>query len=129
MVNNCPFCNLSSKEVILKNGKSVSVISSNPRLMPGHLLVIIKRHVQKLSELTQEERVELLETLIEFEEKILSKLAPGCDIRQHYHPFLENDEVAVNHFHFHLQPREFKDELWKKTQRFEKSIFQELSTE
>jgi len=114
---------------MLKEGQYTYVIFSNPRLMPGHLLVITKRHIQKLSELTREERQELLDSIIEFEEKILAKLASGCDIRQHYHPFLENDGVAVNHFHFHLQPREFQDDLWKKSQQFEQAVFQKFSEE
>ena len=43
---------------------------SNPRLMEGHLLVIPKRHVEKLSELNEEERKELFDTVIEYQEKI-----------------------------------------------------------
>lgn len=129
MSKSCPFCNISKEETILKEGKNFYVILSNPRLMPGHLLVITKRHIQKLAEFTQQERQELFDIIVEFEEKILSKLTSGCDIRQHYHPFLESDGIAVNHFHFHVQPREFEDEFWKRSQRFEKSVFKKVVKE
>ncbi len=89
-------------------------------------MVIPKRHIEKLSELNKEEKKELLETIIEFQEKILSKISKGCDIRQNYRPFQNQDNLKVNHLHIHLQPREFKDELYKKSQITEKEIFREL---
>ena len=95
--------------------------------MPGHLLVIAKRHIQQLAELTKKEREELFDTIIEFEKKILEKVAPGCDVRQHYHPFLENNKIAVNHFHIHLLPRQDKDALYQKSQKFEISLFKKVS--
>ncbi|RLJ00715.1 MAG: hypothetical protein DRP06_01335 [Candidatus Aenigmatarchaeota archaeon] len=69
---NCPFCNINpEKTQILKNGDSVRVIFSNPCLMPGNLLVIPKRHVEKISDLNEEEQQELFKTIIEFQEKFL----------------------------------------------------------
>ena len=70
----CPFCKIDlSKTKILKDGKNVRVILSNPRLMPGHILVIPKKHVEKISEFNDEEKKELFDTLIEFQGKILQK--------------------------------------------------------
>lgn len=127
---NCPFCTINpAKNVILKEGNNVRVIFSNPRLMPGHLLVIPKRHVEKISELNEEEKKELFDTTVEFQEKILSKFADGCDIRQHYRPFCKQDDVKVDHLHIHLQPRKFEDELYKKVQVFERNAFKEVSPE
>ena len=66
----CPFCNINPEKTrILKDKKFVRVIFSNPCLMPGHLLIVPKRHVEKLSELNEEEQKELFETIIEFQEK------------------------------------------------------------
>ncbi len=128
----CPFCKIGlqkTKNEIITNKKFVRVIFSNPRLMPGHLLVIPKRHVERLSELNEAEKKELFETIIEFQEKILSTIASGCDIREHYRPFQQQDALKVNHIHFHLQPRELRDELYEKSQVFEKKIFQSLPSE
>lgn len=124
----CPFCDLDHQKTrILKDGAQVRVIFSNPRLMPGHLLVVPKRHVEKISELNKEERQEFFQTVIKYQEKILSKLATGCDIRQHYRPFQTQSKLKIDHLHIHLLPREFNDELYEKCQVYEKGIFKELS--
>ena len=126
----CPFCNIDKKRnKVIKYGKNVFVMFSNPRLMEGHLLVIPKRHVEKLSELNEEERKELLDTVIEYEEKILKNISPGCDVRQHYRPFLKQSELKVDHLHIHLQPRKLEDDLHHKLQLFGKDVFKELTKE
>lgn len=125
---NCPFCNLHTERTrIIKETDTMRVIFSNPRLMAGHLLVIPKRHVTKLSELTSVERTEIFDLLSEFEEKILRHIAPGCDIRQHYRPFQRDSQLKVSHLHFHLQPRELHDELYQKCQSFETGLFADLA--
>ncbi|MEK7538176.1 MAG: HIT domain-containing protein [Patescibacteria group bacterium] len=96
---------------------------SNPRLMKGHLLVIPNRHVTKLGELTTRERRELWETVMRFQARITSRLASGCDLRQNYRPFQKQDRLKINHLHIHLQPRELKDELYRKCQIHEKKLF------
>lgn len=123
----CPFCNIDkSRTVVVREKKYVFVAFSNPRLMKDHMLVIPKRHVEKLSELTKEEKAELLDTLIEYQEKLLKKYS-GCDIKQNFRPFIPQHNLKVNHLHFHLQPREFEDELYKKSQIHEKEIFKDLT--
>ena len=125
----CPFCDIDETRTrIIADKKHVFVALSNPRLMDGHLLVIPRRHVQKLSELNEFEKKELLDTVIEYQEKILT-FAGGCDIRQNYRPFQAQSNVKIHHLHMHLQPRELHDELYQKCQIFETGIFKELSQE
>lgn len=128
---NCPFCDIidNNPERILREKENVIVISSNPRLMYGHLLVIPKRHVEKLSQLNEEEIKELWRTLIEFQEKILGNIAPGCDIRINYRPFQKQDGLKVNHLHVRLEPRELFDELYEKCQIYEKEVYKDLPEE
>lgn len=127
----CPFCDATIKERqgLLHQGKEAYVILSNPRKVPGHMLVIPKRHVEKLSDLTDTERKELFDTVIAFQEKVVSILASGCDIRQHYRPFLPQSRLKVNHVHFHLIPREHEDELYQKSMKFENELFEDLTNE
>lgn len=126
----CPFCNISTKNRhIIQEGKNVVVILSNPRLMPGHLLVVPRRHVEKIAELKKEEQEELMQTTIDFQEKIIEKVAVGCDIRQNYRPFQKQSNLKVNHLHIHLQPRKLYDELYEKYQKFETNMFKEISPE
>jgi len=127
---NCPFCNIDKEGTkIIKEGKYNYVCFSNPRLMDGHLLVIPKRHIERLSELSKDEKEELFDLVIEYQEKILENIAKGCDIRQNYRPFQKQDDLKLDHLHIHLHPREFKDELYQKSQIFEKDIFRKLTQE
>lgn len=127
----CRFCEIEEKQKqrILTVRDRVVVIFSNPRLMPGHLLVIPKRHAVSLAELSAEEQKELFDTVINFQEKILKHVAAGCDIRQNNRPFLPESELTVRHVHIHLQPREFEDELYVKAQQYEKEVFKPLPEE
>lgn len=126
----CAFCEINKEKTrIIKQGKHCYVCFSNPRLMPGHLLVISKRHVEKMTELNKEEREELINLVIEFQEKILNNVAGGCDIKQNYRPFQVQDALKLDHLHIHLLPREFEDELYEKSQIFEKDIFKPLTQE
>ena len=140
MKEECPFCTIASEKSpshkasadqsrILKEGEHFYVIFSNPRLMPGHLLVIPKRHITRLSEMTEEEKKELLDLLIEFEGKILEKLSSGCDIRQNYKPYVQNNRTSVKHFHFHLYPRELNDEMHQTIDPHQKPLYRGLSDE
>ena len=126
----CPFCDINSqKERIIETRKHSVVFLSSPRLMPGHLLVIPKRHVDRISQLTPSEREEVFDVLAEFEEKILARFSAGCDIRTHYKPFLKEDWTKVNHLHFHLHPRELRDELYTKVQVHDKELWKDLPDE
>lgn len=127
-MKDCPFCNIDKKRTkIVKEGKYLLVILSNPRLVDGHLLVVPKRHIEKPSQMTQEEKKEIFDTVLEFQEKILNTFASGCDIRQNCRPFQKQDGVKVDHVHFHLLPREFKDELYQKCQIHETGLFRMLA--
>lgn len=123
----CPFCEIDKERTrIVGETERTLVLISNPSLMKFHLLVVPKRHVEKISELNTDEKREIFEQLEKFQEKLLKKFG-GCDIRQHYHPFRPQNELKVNHLHFHLQPRDLFDELYEKCQIHEKNIFRMLN--
>lgn len=128
-MDTCPFCEIvkNSKERVLAEGAHVVVVLSNPRLVAGHLLVIPKRHVLKLQELSVEEQKELFNTVLAWQEKIVQKLATGCDIRQNYRPFIKQNDLKIDHAHVHLTPRESEDELYQKSMKFEKEFFVPLA--
>lgn len=125
----CPFCDIQKeKERILKEGTFSYVLFSNPRLMPGHLLVIPKRHIGgRIADLTKEEREEIFDFLSEFQTKILERLSSGCDIRQNFKPYVKNSNTHVNHMHWHLHPREFEDELHHAVDPHRKPLYRVLS--
>ncbi len=126
----CPFCNIiqSHTERIIHETEYTCTILSDPRLMEGHTLVIPKRHVEKLSELSANERKELLDESIRVEEKLLT-IFSGCDVTQHYRPFIAQSALKVDHLHIHVRPREFDDDFYKKVLVYEREVFTALQEE
>ncbi|MGV8150934.1 MAG: HIT family protein [Candidatus Woesearchaeota archaeon] len=122
----CPFCNLRGR--ILEEKKFCNIIFSNPRLMPGHILVTPKKHVEKLSELNNEEKMDLLNAVIEYEEKVL-KFSEGYTIHNNYMPFLEQSRTKVDHLHIHIWPRNNKDEIYEKMLVYQHDLFHDLPEE
>ena len=132
MDSNCPFCAVDKeKNRILLETHSVIVILSNPRLMPGHTLVIPRRHVAAWTDLAAFAREELLETAIRFQGK-LKRLHPGggCDLSQHDRPFMPTTKLTIpRHMHIHLRPRTWCDEFYEKVSKHETDVFQDLTQE
>jgi diadenosine tetraphosphate (Ap4A) HIT family hydrolase len=128
MNKSCPFCTtVPAEERTLKEGRYAYVVLSNPRLMPGHLLVIPKRHIEgRIADLTAEECSEIFQFLAEFQTKILERLASGCDIRQNFKPYVENSRTHVNHMHWHLHPRNLNDELHDKADIHRNPLYSDL---
>ena len=128
----CPFCqdNFNHKENrMIFSGKEVFVITSNPRLIFGHLLVIPKRHIERPSEMTASERQEIFETILKFQDMILEKLGGGCDIRENYRPFQKQNDLKVDHIHFHLIPRQNDDEIYTVYENLQRNVFKKMTDE
>lgn len=130
MQEDCPFCVLDrSRTVVITEGSFNRVFFSNPRLMPGHLLVVPKRHVEKLGDLNEEELRELWALVIEYQERLLCGVARGCDLRINFRPFQSQSRLKVHHLHVHLQPRKLYDDLFQRAQVGETSLFKDLPPE
>jgi histidine triad (HIT) family protein len=124
---NCPFCD--PKERILKSNEHANVILSNPHKVPGHILVIPKRHVEKPWELTREELNDIFDLIWGIEQKIIGKLGDGIDIRQNYRPFMEQSNLKVDHIHFQIIPRSLHDYIYKVSEQYETELFADLDPE
>jgi diadenosine tetraphosphate (Ap4A) HIT family hydrolase len=120
----CPFCDPSDR--ILKSNKHALVLLSNPRKAPGHFLVLPKRHIEKPWELTGEELQDIFKLIFFIEQKIIGKLGDGCDLRQNYRPFMPESKLKVNHIHFHVIPRYFKDYIYQIAEKYETDLFTDL---
>lgn len=120
----CPFCNVDDR--VLKENDLAYVILSNPRKVPGHFLVNPKRHVEKPWDVTNDELVAIFELIHFVEQKIVGTLGDGCNVRQNYLPFIDQNNVKVDHVHFHVLPRSFNDYLYTKAQHFEEDLFAQL---
>lgn len=124
--DNCPFCDATDR-VLLDNGHA-KVILSNPHKVPGHLLVMPKRHVEKPWELIHDEITDIFDLIFTIEQKILGKLGEGVDIRQNYRPFLKHDPLKADHVVFNVIPRSPDDYLYKVSEQYEAELFADLDT-
>jgi histidine triad (HIT) family protein len=125
----CPFCEIDpTRTVVLEEKDHCRVVFSDPRLVPGHLLVIPKRHVELPAELNDEERREIFDTILDYQTKIMSRMSSGCDVRQNCRPFLPESRIKVDHVHYHLLPRELGDAIYEKT-KGQSELFQSLTAE
>lgn len=122
---NCPFCDVIQETE--KENEHAIVLLSDPRKVPGHFLVIPKRHVEKPWELNEEELSSIFELVFFLQQKITETFAEGCDVRQHYRPFLEQSKFKVNHVHYHVIPRVFGDDIYTKAEQFEVELFEDLT--
>lgn len=123
----CVFCDLSGERIIRQTENTLTILS-DPYLLEGHLLIIPKKHYEKLSEVPEEVLFELIREASKVGELVLQKLSvEGVDVRQNYRPFIKNSKIKVDHLHFHIIPRTFEDELYKKSMIFEKDVFKDLT--
>lgn len=120
----CAFCNLGER--VLRANERAQLVLSNPRKVPGHFLVIPKRHVEKPWELTADELQDIFDLIFFVEQRIVGKLGDGVDIRQNYRPYWPQGRIKMDHIHFHVVPRSDNDYLYQVSEKFERDIFAEL---
>lgn len=125
-MNSCVFCSKDLNKRKIEEGKYAFVLLSNPRLVAGHILIIPKRHVQLFSDLSKQEVLEINKLLAKYQDKILKHLSKGTEIRQNFRPFKKDSNTHVNHFHFHILPRNNEDELAKKIDIHRKPFYVKL---
>jgi diadenosine tetraphosphate (Ap4A) HIT family hydrolase len=120
----CPFCNLKSR--VLKSNGTAQLLLSNPRKVKGHLLAMPKRHIEKPWQLTEVELQDIFRLIFFVERRIIGKLGDGCDIRQHYRPFMTQSKLKVDHVHFHIIPRSLKDDIYQRVEKRDTDLFERL---
>ena len=104
--NRCPFCHLEAPRTHLENAVAVSVLDAFP-VADGHTLVVPKRHVASLFDLSEEEQAALWRLVALVRAKLKDELQPdGFNVGV-------NDGTAagqtVLHAHVHVIPRRAGD--------------------
>ncbi len=122
--SDCPFCDLKGE--VLKQNQLAQAFLSNPRKVPGHFLVIPKRHIEQPWQLTNQELLSIFELIFFIEKKLVDKLGQGVDIRQNYRPFLPKSKLKQDHIHFHVYPRYNQDYLYQMAEKYETDLFTDL---
>ena len=124
-MSDCPFCEVSER--VIKKNEHAIVILSNPRKVPGHALVIPKRHVEEPWQLSDAERLSVFELLDWTSQKLITaKLGDGVDVRQNFRPFAQKGKLGVRHIHFHAVPRAKDDYIYQVSEKYDAELFAEL---
>ena len=115
MDTNCRFCDKANKGAnnALRQNDLAMVFLSDPHKVPGHVLVMPKRHIEKPWDLTPEELQACFDLIFLVEQRFMGKLGDGFDIRQSYWPFKGQDKLKAKHLLFHVIPRSEDDYLFQ----------------
>ncbi len=120
----CPFC--QSKDQPARENELAQVFMSNPHKVPGHVLVMPKRHIEQPWDLTAAELQAVFELIFAIEKSFIGKLGDGIDIRQSYWPFKEADGLKAKHVLFHVIPRSKDDYLFQNEDGHKPDLYAEL---
>lgn len=94
----CPFCNIDKSKIIGEDDYFIA-IEDEYRVSPGHSLIISKRHIKDIFELTHSEWESLYGMICLIAGKIdCDGFNIGCNCG-------EAAGQTVNHFHLHIIPR------------------------
>lgn len=102
-MDECPFCRAESeRNIIASSALSLAFFDGFP-VSPGHVLIIPRRHVASFFELTQEERIDMLNLADDVKRIIDDRFHPDG-----YNIGVNIGEAAgqsIFHVHLHLIPR------------------------
>lgn len=109
-MNNCPFCDQVNmdRQKLWENG-TMLVLYNLRKTNKGRCLVIPKRHVEKIEDFTEEEKLDLMRA-VGFVSDKLSKYLKCEGINYGFNRGLIAGQT-INHFHFHILPRFANDGL------------------
>lgn len=114
-MNDCIFCNLDFDKVentVICETENFRAIPSVGSLLDGYVLIVTKNHINSLSELTDEQKVEyenLINKILEMFQKVYGKTPI---LFEHGTPNLQSSMSATSiiHAHSHIVNFKFKNE-------------------
>lgn len=102
----CPFCNLDPGRIRLENEHAVAFRDSSP-VTQGHTLVIPRRHVGSLYELSMDEQAAVWDLASRMRLELLGTMRPdGFNIGLNDGPAAGQ---TIDHAHVHIIPRRLGD--------------------
>lgn len=111
-MKDCIFCKISQGEIkierIYENDNFFSVPDANP-IVPGHTLVISKKHFENVLDLPASLGNELIDVVKKTSEILIKKY--NCEGINVINNNFEAAGQVVKHVHFHIIPRKKNDGL------------------
>ncbi len=99
-MNKCPLCNIDreTNKTFVERYSRWTILINYKQPTLGSNLIVLNRHVQQLSDLTQEEAIEYLDIIKNLERALKESFNPDTI----NHLMLAN---VVRHVHYHIVPR------------------------
>ena len=104
---NCPFCNQKLRELSFCESNSFLAIYNKAPILPGHSMIIPKRHISSFIKLDAELRYEMIELSVKAI-KMLQKTFPSKSFNWTIQEGVEAGQT-INHLHMHIIPRTEND--------------------
>lgn len=101
-VTKCPFCDLKEKYIIAESGDVVLTMNLFPYI-DGHLMVIPRRHIEKLADYTPEDWQDT-HKLIALGMDVIRKGIGVKDVNVLYREGTKKSGSSLKHLHIHLLP-------------------------
>jgi diadenosine tetraphosphate (Ap4A) HIT family hydrolase len=106
MDQRCPFCHLEKSRIALENDCAVAFPDAFP-VTEGHTLVVPKRHISSLFDLSEEEQAAIWRLVAQVRQKLLWEMKPDG-----FNVGVNDGQAAgqtVMHAHVHVIPRRAGD--------------------
>lgn len=103
---NCPFCQKTAQYYILQSNNFAAIYNISP-ILPGHSLIIPKRHVESLFDLSESELAEFMRM-----GRDMARLLAEVFETDAFDWAIQEKEAAgqsVAHLHMHVVPRKIGD--------------------
>lgn len=116
MNETCTFCSERTLEWrTIHHDKLVRSFLSDPKLAPGHSLVVPNRHVVPPESLTDEEKIAVFSEAERLRAAMLGSFAIGADWFQKTRPNVAqgHNGTKVDHWHLHVLPSNPGEELYE----------------
>ncbi len=113
-MSDCVFCKILARQLpasFVAEDETTVAFMDLRQAVPGHVLVVPRRHAPTIYDLTPDEGAAVMNLVIRVARGLREVLAPpGMNLWQ------SNGAIAgqeVDHFHLHLQPRQPGDGIWQ----------------
>lgn len=103
----CPFCNINTRTAQFAESPNFRAVYNIAPILPGHSLIIPKRHVQSFLELSEAELCEM----VSFSQRCIRILQNAFSTTGFNWTIQEGEEAGqtIPHLHLHLIPRKPND--------------------
>lgn len=115
-MSNCPFCKLDKSNIvntIIDESANFLVLPSKGSLCDGYLLIVPKKHINSMNELTKNEKHELLHLINKYRDKFKSIYGKFPLLFEHGSSGqnADNSSSSIKHAHLHIVNHKFTNEI------------------